>query len=139
MAPLVSVFSDTLPVAYFAQLASERRVVRMSRGTPVRRFERLPGRAAEALDALVLATAARQLVHVPLDDREAVLRQERVAPPPTTSVASRSSKPGRRGEKEVAGRPAGSGPHLDGGRNPPAQCTHTELVVALAGPATAPA
>src|SRR5262249_5661346 len=39
--------SDTLEPAYFEQLASERKVVRYSRGQPVRRFERKPGARAE--------------------------------------------------------------------------------------------
>ncbi len=52
-------FSDQLPAHYFEQLASEKRVVRMTRGKPVARFERIPGRRAETLDALVYALAAR--------------------------------------------------------------------------------
>jgi phage terminase large subunit GpA-like protein len=52
-------FSNTLPGEYFEQLTSERRMVRMSRGKPVVRFERKPGYAAEALDCLVYAHAAR--------------------------------------------------------------------------------
>jgi phage terminase large subunit GpA-like protein len=53
-------FSHTLDVAYYEQLAAERRVVRFARGRPVARFELRPGvRRAEALDCLVLGLAAR--------------------------------------------------------------------------------
>ena len=52
-------FSNTLGGDYFEQLASERRVVRMVRGRPTARFERIPGKRAESLDALVYATAAK--------------------------------------------------------------------------------
>jgi phage terminase large subunit GpA-like protein len=52
-----------LEPVYFEQLASERRVVRYKRGQPIRRFERISGRArAEALDCLVYAFAARAVV-----------------------------------------------------------------------------
>jgi hypothetical protein len=42
-------------------VASEKRVTRYTRGKPVRRWERLPGKRAETWDALVLATAARSV------------------------------------------------------------------------------
>lgn len=57
-------FSETLETAWFEQLASERVVVRYVRGQPTRRFERIPGRRAEALDCVVYAFAARQIVNV---------------------------------------------------------------------------
>jgi phage terminase large subunit GpA-like protein len=78
-------FSHTLEAAYFEQVASERKVVRYTRGQPVRRFERIPGRAAEALDALVYAHAARAGLQVSLDVREAELQAATppVAPPTT--------------------------------------------------------
>ena len=81
-------FSHTLSAAWFQQVASERRVVRYSRGVPVARWERKPGAAAEALDCLVYAWAARHVVAINLDRRENELRQ--VIPPtaPPTSVAS---------------------------------------------------
>ena len=63
-------FSDGLEPSWFEQLASERRVVRYVNGQPVRRFERVPGRRAEALDCVVYAFAARQLVTANLDRRE---------------------------------------------------------------------
>jgi len=52
-------FSQTLEPWYFAQLASERKVIRYARGQPIRTFERIKGRPAEALDCLVYAYAAR--------------------------------------------------------------------------------
>jgi phage terminase large subunit GpA-like protein len=67
-------FSDTLEAAYYEQLASERKVVRYTRGQPVRRFERKAGAQAEALDCLVYAWAARQMVAVQLNTRENELR-----------------------------------------------------------------
>lgn len=66
-------FSQSLETVYFEQVASERRVVRNVRGQPVRRFERIPGKRAEALDCLVYGMAARHLVTVNLDRREAEL------------------------------------------------------------------
>jgi phage terminase large subunit GpA-like protein len=60
-------FSDTLEPVYFEQLASERRVIRYVKGRPVRRFERI---AAESLDALVYAYAARQALSSNFDRRE---------------------------------------------------------------------
>jgi phage terminase large subunit GpA-like protein len=64
-------FSDTLDATWFEQLTGERRVVKYSRGHPVRRFERIPGRRVEALDCCVYAFAARQLVGLDMDRREA--------------------------------------------------------------------
>jgi phage terminase large subunit GpA-like protein len=76
-------FSDSLEPSWFEQLASERVVVRYSRGQPVRMFERIPGKRAEALDAMVYATAARaSLGTVNFDQREAALRHPESAPPP---------------------------------------------------------
>ncbi len=40
-------------------LVSERRVIRYVRGKPTTRFERIPGKRAESLDALAYATAAK--------------------------------------------------------------------------------
>lgn len=79
-------FSQSLEPVYFEQVASERRVVRYIRGQPFRRFERIPGKRAEALDCLVYGLAARQLVTVNLDRREAELASVAALPasaPPT--------------------------------------------------------
>lgn len=66
-------FGDTLDATYFEQLTGERRVVKYSRGHPVRRFERIPGRRVEALDCLTYAFAARQLAGLDLGRRESEL------------------------------------------------------------------
>jgi len=63
-------FSNRLEVDYYDQVTSERAVVRYVKGAPVRRFERIPGRRAEALDCLVYALAARHALTVNLDRRE---------------------------------------------------------------------
>lgn len=81
-------FSDSLEAVYFEQLASERKVLRYVRGQPVRRFDRIPGRRAEALDCLVYAFAARHGVTIMLDKREDELRQ--VAQPAKRPAVMRS-------------------------------------------------
>lgn len=67
---------------YFEQLASERRVIRYKRRQPSRRFERILGRRAESLDALVDATAARQPVQINFDQRAAELAAAPMPAPP---------------------------------------------------------
>ena len=69
-------FSDSLGLHWFEQLCSERKVVRYQRGRPTTRWERKPGRAAEALDCVVYAYAARQAVPNNFDLRAAELRLE---------------------------------------------------------------
>ena len=81
-------FSHTLEAVYFEQVASERKVVRYTRGQPVRRFERIPGRKAEALDCLVYAHAARAGLQISLDAREGELATP--TPPPVPPPAVRS-------------------------------------------------
>jgi phage terminase large subunit GpA-like protein len=83
-------FSNSLEPVYYEQLASERRVIRYSRGQPIRRFERVSSRTrAEALDALVYATAARSAVMVTFERREAEVR---LKASPVASLASRLPK-----------------------------------------------
>lgn len=67
-------FSNTLSAEWFEQLTSERRVLKYSRGQPVRLFERILGRRAEALDCVVYALAVRNLVKVDLERRGNELR-----------------------------------------------------------------
>ncbi|MDQ0315516.1 phage terminase large subunit family protein [Amorphus orientalis] len=69
-------FSDSLPLVWFEQLASERKVVRYHHGRPAHRWERKPGRQAEALDCTVYAFAARQVIPNSFDSRTAELRRE---------------------------------------------------------------
>lgn len=61
--------SGDLPRVWHEQVASERAIVRYRRGQPVRSFERIPGRRAEALDCLVYAMAARQIIRPDWDAR----------------------------------------------------------------------
>ncbi|KAB1069248.1 phage terminase large subunit family protein [Methylobacterium planeticum] len=75
-------FSASLPMSWFAQLCSERRVVRRVAGRPVRKFERIRNEAAEALDATVYAFAARYTMRtVNFDARVARLSGEAEAGP----------------------------------------------------------
>ncbi len=78
-------FSAKLEARYFEELASERLIVRYVRGAPVRRWERIPGRRAECLDATVYAWAARGLLTLDLNRREAEL-SAKPAPPGLPSV-----------------------------------------------------
>lgn len=78
-------FSDSLTDEWFDQLASERRVIRYERGRPVRQFVRITGRRAEALDCVVYAIAARELVTANADRREEELAS-RAAPKPRPPV-----------------------------------------------------
>ena len=76
-------FSNTLPASWYEQLASERAVVRFTMGQPKRRFERIPGRQAEALDCTVYATAARQiLTTLNWDARAEALRNPEITAAP---------------------------------------------------------
>lgn len=67
--------SADLPRVWAEQVASERQVLRYRRGQPVRSFERIPGRRAEALDCLVYAFAARQIIRPDWDSRRHELAQ----------------------------------------------------------------
>lgn len=82
-------FSNSLEPAWYEQLASERRVIRYVRGQPLRRFERKAGMRAEALDCVVYAFAARQLVTANLDRREEELASQ--AAPTARSPVIRST------------------------------------------------
>jgi phage terminase large subunit GpA-like protein len=73
-------FSNTLEADYFEQIASERRIVRYSRGRPEARFEVIPGRRNECLDCLILCLAAREGIPLNLDAREEALKLH----PPST-------------------------------------------------------
>lgn len=67
-------FSDSLPASWYEQIASERIIVRYRRGQPERRFERIPGRLAEALDCAIYAVAVKQLLNINWSSREEQLR-----------------------------------------------------------------
>jgi phage terminase large subunit GpA-like protein len=84
-------FSKTLPLNWFEQLLSERRVVKMIGGKPVRKFERIGAQAAEALDCTVYAIAAHSVAsHIDLDNREAALKGDPGKPRRTLSDMARS-------------------------------------------------
>lgn len=83
-------FSADLPPVWFEQLASERSVVRYSRGQPTRSFIRIPGRRAEALDCVVYAYAARALLNLDYDQHRADLSTE-AAPAPKRAPVLASS------------------------------------------------
>src|SRR6185503_1897788 len=74
-------FSNSLPASWFEQLASEQVVVRYSRGQPVRMFERMKGRQAEAWYCTVYAMAVRDLVHVNWRARAEQLRNPTMVTP----------------------------------------------------------
>lgn len=65
--------SANLETRAFEELCSERLVVRYLRGQPARMWQRVPGRRAEILDAVVYALAVRGIVNVPLETRAAEL------------------------------------------------------------------
>lgn len=67
-------FSQDLPPRFYEELCSERRVTFYKSGQPRRRWERIKGMRAEALDAFVYAMAVRGLVGVNLTTRENELR-----------------------------------------------------------------
>lgn len=75
-------FSTTLSATWFEQICSERATVRYSRGQPVRRFERIPGRRAEALDCTVYAVAVRHLLTINWETRAEALRSPELAAAP---------------------------------------------------------
>lgn len=81
-------FSANLEARYSEELASERLILRYVRGAPVRRWERIPGKRAECLDATVYAWAARGLLTLDLDRREADLSAQ--PRPPGLSAVIRS-------------------------------------------------
>lgn len=83
-------FASSLPPTYYEQLVSEKQVIRYRFGVPVRAWVRLSGRSAESLDATAYAFAARKLVNVALDRREAEL-SSRVALAPVMPTTIRSS------------------------------------------------
>jgi phage terminase large subunit GpA-like protein len=57
-------FSRDLPPVWFEQFTAERLMVKMFRGQPVHKWERVPGRRNEALDCTVYALAVKELVPV---------------------------------------------------------------------------
>jgi phage terminase large subunit GpA-like protein len=71
------------------QLASERRVICYLRGRPIRQFVRIAGRRAEALDCVIYAIAARELVNANADRREEELSSRATAPAKPAVIRSK--------------------------------------------------
>lgn len=82
-------FSADLPPRFYEELSSERRVTYHKAGQPRRRWERVKGARAEALDGFVYAMAVRQLVGVDLTRRQNEL-MEIVKPAPALQSVYRS-------------------------------------------------
>lgn len=82
-------FSDSLSEEWFEQLASERRVIRYLRGRPIRQFVRIAGRRAEALDCVIYATAAKELVTANADRREEELASRAAVVKPPQVIKSK--------------------------------------------------
>lgn len=82
-------FGEDLQPIYFEQLTSERRVVRYSRGQPVARFERIPGKRAETLDATAYAWAARSLINQSVERRTEELSTLGAPPRPAAVIRSK--------------------------------------------------
>ena len=73
-------FSADLPARFYEELCSERRVTFYKAGQPRKRWERITGARAEALDSTIYAMAVRQLVGADLTARENELRGIATAP-----------------------------------------------------------
>lgn len=84
--PALVRFSNSLAPVWFEQLASERAILRYRRGQPVRSFERIPGKRAEALDCMIYALAARQIINFDPDCRRDELSHDRLPVPRTGPV-----------------------------------------------------
>lgn len=82
-------FSDRLGGDYFDQIRAERLVTKYSRGRPIRAWEVISGRRNEALDTLVYAYAARGLVGMDLERREADLASVTGARKPASVIRSK--------------------------------------------------
>lgn len=82
-------FGAGLDDEYYAQLASERRILKYTRGRPVRLWQRRPGMRAEALDCLTYSLAAHAMVQINLDAREIELRSPTPPKPQPAVIRSK--------------------------------------------------
>lgn len=82
-------FSETLEPVYFEMLTSERQVVRYSAGKPQMRFERIPGKRAESLDATGYSVAVFGLITQSAENRQAELSSRTAPPKPKTTYRSK--------------------------------------------------
>lgn len=69
-------FAQDLPLVYFEQLCGERMHVRYRKGSQIREFLPVRGRRNEALDCMVYAMAAHNVLTMNWDRRESQLREE---------------------------------------------------------------
>ena len=88
-------FSNDLPARFYEELCSERRVTFYKAGQPRKRWERIKGMRAEALDGFVYAMAVRGLVNVDLTRRGNELREIVAAPKVPTVFKSQWMTGGR--------------------------------------------
>jgi len=89
-------FSHDLALRFYEELCSERRVTFYKAGQPRKRWERITGMRAEALDGFIYAMAVRGLVGVNLTTRENELRKVASAPAMPTVIRSKWMQHGNR-------------------------------------------
>lgn len=82
-------FSDSLSESWFDQFTCERLRTRYSKGVPVLEWHRLGGRRAEVWDCCCYATAARSLVGVNMETRQAELSSPAAPKKAPTVIRSR--------------------------------------------------
>jgi phage terminase large subunit GpA-like protein len=83
-------YSKDLPAVWFEQFTGEQIVVKMLKGQPQRKWERIPGRRNEALDCVVYALAVKELVTINWTVRRGQLSTN---PAPANDNAPVASKP----------------------------------------------
>lgn len=82
-------FSNTLTEDWFIQITAERRELKYKKGRPEVAFVRIGRRAAEALDCVVYAIAAKQLCRFEYESRYEALRGKPADKPSLKSLAAR--------------------------------------------------
>jgi len=82
-------FSNTLTEDWFIQITAERRELKYKKGRPEVAFVRIGRRAAEALDCVVYAIAAKQLCRFEYESRYEALKGRPVEKPSLKSLAAR--------------------------------------------------
>lgn len=92
MAGKIFRFSRDLQPVWYEQFTAERLVVKMMRGQPVRKWERVPGRRNEALDCVVYAIAVKELVPINWQQRRAQLSTGHTLGPANDNKAASAPK-----------------------------------------------
>ncbi len=110
-------FSDTLEPAFYEELGAERRVVKFTRGQPVRRFEKKTRHLrAEALDGLCYCFASRAALRgVSMESIEHALRNPAPARPPEPRPSEDLDESPSAPWRQRIGRKSWMDPHGDGG------------------------